>query len=38
MERLSEFESELKPWQGLVLTVKHHSRVLERVGGFEPLY
>jgi len=26
LERLSEFESELQPWQGRVLTVKHHSR------------
>lgn len=27
MERKPEFESGLKPWQGLVLTVKHHIRI-----------
>lgn len=27
MERQSGFEPELQPWQGRVLTVKHHSRI-----------
>jgi hypothetical protein len=26
MERISRFELELQPWQGHVLTVKHHIR------------
>ena len=26
MERISKFELELQPWQGRVLTVKHHIR------------
>lgn len=35
MERLSEFESELQPWQGRVLTVKHHSRMLDWSGKWD---
>ena len=26
LERISKFELELQPWQGRVLTVKHHIR------------